>query len=139
VYIGEAVGQGIANGISNSTSIITTAAKNAAQAAYNAAKKKLGIASPSKLFAENRLFCGPRLANGLVGSEGVIGKAMDNIGTRLQTPTSRPAYQCCRRQEQQHQQRGFGRVTEAIAAQEAAKDGIDYTRSAKPCGSTRQT
>ncbi len=126
VYIGEAVGQGIANGISNSTSIITTAAKNAAQAAYNAAKKKLGIKSPSKLFAEIGLFCGRGLANGLLGSEGVIGKAMDNIVDTLTNTNIADRLTNAVADRNSSISSGFGRVTEAIAAQEAAKDGIDY-------------
>jgi hypothetical protein len=42
---------GVALGIQLNQSIITKAAENAAFAAYEAAKKKLGIASPSKEFA----------------------------------------------------------------------------------------
>jgi len=50
--VGSAIANGIAQGISNGADIIVNAAKDAAMAAFNAAKKALGIASPSKLFAD---------------------------------------------------------------------------------------
>ncbi len=50
--IGKNVIRGIANGISNGASTIISAAKEAAQSAFEAAKNKLGIASPSKLFRD---------------------------------------------------------------------------------------
>lgn len=46
--IGDAVAQGIANGIGDGAGKIKTAATDAAQKALAAAKKELGIASPSK-------------------------------------------------------------------------------------------
>lgn len=48
--IGKNIIQGIANGIKNGVSTIIAAAKEAAQKAFEAAKKKLDINSPSKLF-----------------------------------------------------------------------------------------
>ena len=50
--IGKNIISGIANGIKNGASTIISAAKEAAQSAFEAAKKKLGIASPSKLFRD---------------------------------------------------------------------------------------
>jgi hypothetical protein len=49
--IGTNIAQGIANGISNGVSAIVNAAKKAAQAALDAAMALLGVASPSKVFA----------------------------------------------------------------------------------------
>lgn len=46
--VGKAVAQGIANGIKNNSSLISGAAKTAAEGALKAAKKELGIKSPSK-------------------------------------------------------------------------------------------
>lgn len=48
--IGKNIIQGIANGIKNGVSTIIDAAKEAAQKAFEAAKKKLDINSPSRLF-----------------------------------------------------------------------------------------
>ncbi|MEG0743121.1 MAG: hypothetical protein RR521_12890, partial [Clostridia bacterium] len=50
--IGDAIAEGVARGIRNGSSKITSAARIAAQGAYNAAKRELGIASPSKKMAE---------------------------------------------------------------------------------------
>ncbi len=46
--IGKAVAQGIANGLKDNSSLISSAAKTAAGSALSAAKKELGIKSPSK-------------------------------------------------------------------------------------------
>lgn len=78
-YIGEAISAGIANGITNSSSKITSAAKNAATAAYNAAKRQLGINSPSRAFAEIGMYCGLGMANGLKES----GKQVEEAVTSL--------------------------------------------------------
>jgi len=50
--IGSAIANGIAKGIQNGVTAITNAAKSAAQSALDAAMKLLGIASPSKVFAD---------------------------------------------------------------------------------------
>jgi phage-related protein len=50
--IGSAIANGIARGIQNGVTAITNAAKSAAQSALDAAMKLLGIASPSKVFAD---------------------------------------------------------------------------------------
>jgi hypothetical protein len=49
--VGKSIADGIAKGISNGVTAITNAAKSAAQSALNAAMALLGIASPSKVFA----------------------------------------------------------------------------------------
>jgi len=50
--IGNGIANGIAKGISNGVAAITNAARDAAAMALDAAKKLLGIASPSKVFAD---------------------------------------------------------------------------------------
>jgi len=50
--VGKAIVDGIASGISSAAGAIADAARNAAQAALDAAKKLLGIKSPSTLFAD---------------------------------------------------------------------------------------
>jgi hypothetical protein len=50
--IGSSIASGIAQGISNGANAIVSAAKGAAESALDAAKKLLGIASPSKVFAD---------------------------------------------------------------------------------------
>jgi hypothetical protein len=50
--IGSAIANGIAKGIQNGVTVIINAAKSAAQSALDAAMKLLGIASPSKVFAD---------------------------------------------------------------------------------------
>jgi hypothetical protein len=49
--VGKSIADGIATGISNGVTAITNAAKNAAKSALDAAMALLGIASPSKVFA----------------------------------------------------------------------------------------
>ena len=50
--VGKSIADGIAKGIQNGVTAITNAAKGAAQSALDAAMKLLGIASPSKVFAD---------------------------------------------------------------------------------------
>ncbi len=50
--IGSSIVEGIASGLSKGVNAVTSAAKNVATAAYNAAKNKLKINSPSKLFRD---------------------------------------------------------------------------------------
>ena len=52
ISLGSQIASGIAQGISAGASAIANAAKNAASSALDAAKKLLGIASPSKVFAD---------------------------------------------------------------------------------------
>jgi hypothetical protein len=51
MQVGQNIADGIAKGISNGVAAITNAAKRAAQSALDAAMALLGIASPSKVFA----------------------------------------------------------------------------------------
>jgi phage-related protein len=52
ISVGSSIASGIAQGITNGVSAIVNAAKSAAQSALDAAKAALGIASPSKVFAD---------------------------------------------------------------------------------------
>lgn len=52
VSIGRQIVQGIANGIRNAASVVVNALGNVVSSAINAAKRKLGIASPSKVFRD---------------------------------------------------------------------------------------
>lgn len=81
--IGKAICEGVAKGINNNTSIIKTAATNAAKAAYNAAKRTLGIASPSKVFEEIGGFTMLGMRDGIEGKQGTVFRAMANIADSL--------------------------------------------------------
>ena len=63
--IGTAIAQGVARGIRNGSSTIQSAARSAARSAYNAAKRELGIASPSKRMAEIGEFYDQGFAEGI--------------------------------------------------------------------------
>lgn len=90
-YIGQAICEGVANGISSNSGKIRTAATNAAKAAYNAAKRTLGIASPSKVFTEIGEFTMLGMRNGIEGKQGTVFRAMENIANSLsETITGSP-------------------------------------------------
>jgi hypothetical protein len=63
--VGIAFGAGLAIGIRSQESVITRAARDVARAAENAAKKQLGIASPSKVGEDIGHFFGDGLVAGL--------------------------------------------------------------------------
>ncbi len=63
--VGKAICDGVAKGINSNTSTIKSAAQSAARAALAAAKKELGISSPSKAFAEVGRYIGSGLAKGM--------------------------------------------------------------------------
>jgi len=62
MQVGQNIADGIAKGISNGVAAITNAAKRAAQSALDAAMAILGIASPSKVFAN---FVGKPISQGM--------------------------------------------------------------------------
>lgn len=70
--VGKAICQGVADGINANTSTIKTAATQAANAALTAAKKKLGIHSPSKAFAEIGGYMMEGMSNGLDTAKGGV-------------------------------------------------------------------
>lgn len=84
--IGKYIAQGVADGIKNNESTITAAARNAAQAAYDAAKRKLGIHSPSKVFAELGRYTMEGFAVGVHDEEDSALHAMDGIVDAIANP-----------------------------------------------------
>lgn len=81
--VGKAICQGVADGITSNTSIIKSAAEKAAQSALNAAKNKLGIHSPSRVFAELGGFMMQGMANGLNDGQPIVNKTIANIADSL--------------------------------------------------------
>ena len=86
-YIGQCICRGVAQGISANTSVIESAARTAASAAYRAAKKKLGIASPSKVFAELGGYVSEGLGLGIERNAQTVYQTMGSIATRLANTT----------------------------------------------------
>ena len=80
ISVGSSIASGIAQGIANGASAIVSAAKSAAQSALDAAKAALGIASPSKVFADQVGFnissgIAAGIARGVPDITGAIGGA----------------------------------------------------------------
>jgi len=65
VQMGLQMMQGLASGIVNGAGAVVSAITNAAKGAINAAKAALGIASPSKAFAEIGMFTGEGFTTGV--------------------------------------------------------------------------
>lgn len=91
--IGNNIADGIASGITSKTYVIESAARTAAQKALKAAKRELGIASPSKEFMEVGNFTMQGMQIGLEkGSEDMlktmsaIGDAVVQMGGGIQIP-----------------------------------------------------
>jgi phage-related protein len=85
--LGTNIINGIAAGIKNGAGIVADAAKNAASAAFDAAKKFLGIASPSKLMRDQiGVNFSKGMAEGIMdGLPSVIGAATDTAATAAST------------------------------------------------------
>ena len=81
--VGKAICQGAADGINANTSIIKHAAENAAAAALAAAKRKLGINSPSKAFAEIGEYSMLGLESGLKDGQSDVARTMANIADSM--------------------------------------------------------
>ncbi len=77
--VGKAICQGVADGIDANTSTIKNAATRAANAALSAAKKKLGIHSPSKAFAEIGGYMMAGMSNGLNDAKSGVIKTVASI------------------------------------------------------------
>lgn len=78
--IGSNIISGIARGITNGVGSIISAAKSAAQSAFKAAKDKLEIGSPSKLFARGvGKWIPAGIALGIRKNMGVLDSAMDEL------------------------------------------------------------
>ena len=85
--LGTNIINGIASGIKNGAGIIADAAKGAASAAFDAAKKFLGIASPSKLMRDQiGVNFSKGMAEGIMdGLPSIVGAATDTAATAAQT------------------------------------------------------
>lgn len=91
--LGRNIIQGIADGISNAGSIIADAARGAAEDAYNAAKRFLGINSPSKKAEEG---IGEPFAEGIAkgientmgGLAGTVNSGLSNMMGGVQTASA---------------------------------------------------
>ena len=78
--IGKDIISGIANGITSAVGSIVTAAKEAANSAYNAAKKKLGIQSPSKVMEQGvGKWIPAGIAVGIEKNTSMVSKAMNEM------------------------------------------------------------
>jgi phage-related protein len=85
--LGTNIVQGIANGIKNGAGIVADAARNAASAAFDAAKKFLGIESPSKLMRDQiGVNFSKGMAEGIMdGLPEVVGAARNTAATAAST------------------------------------------------------
>ncbi len=81
---GKSIIDGIAKGIRNGIDAIKEAARNAAQAALNAAKKLLGINSPSRVMEQQvGMQMGAGMANGIRNSAVMVNQAMSGLSGQL--------------------------------------------------------
>lgn len=83
--LASAIVSGMASGIRNGVSTVINAAKTLATSALSAAKKALGIASPSKEFFKVGGFSTQGMANGLVKTAGIVVSAARGVGTSALT------------------------------------------------------
>jgi len=95
--------QGLKNGLSDGESGVSKMARKVARSAYNAAKKELGIKSPSKAFAELGKYTDAGFVKGLMSGEdgiyktatGIMGQTIQEVADTIQSdidaqPTIRP-------------------------------------------------
>jgi len=80
INIANAIIEGMTGGITKGITTVINSVKNMATNALNAAKKALGIASPSKEFKEVGKFSTEGLANGLTAFSSISEKAAGNLG-----------------------------------------------------------
>lgn len=82
--VGNAIATGIAQGIADGASAIVAAARTAATSALTAAKKRLGIASPSKVAAkELGLPFLQGIAQGITGNISLLANSVQGVKTGL--------------------------------------------------------
>ncbi len=77
--IGDSLIQGLIDGIMNAGPGVLTAITGIASGAINAAKKALGIASPSKIFAEIGMNTAAGMEAGVDDGAGAVGGAMESM------------------------------------------------------------
>lgn len=78
--VADAIIDGMTSGISKGITTVINAIKNMANSALNAAKKALGIASPSKEFEEIGMFTDMGYAKGLQKYSGYVSRASADVG-----------------------------------------------------------
>lgn len=81
--VGEALSDGLAKGVRNHSSKIKDAARDAAEAAYKAAKAKLGVKSPSRVFARLGKFVDLGLAKGILDNAETVESGAKSMANRL--------------------------------------------------------
>ena len=79
--IGENMDSGLVTGMINKSSKVSSTAKDVAKKAYTAAKKELGIASPSTKFFDLGGYSDQGLANGIISLSTVVEKASSKVGS----------------------------------------------------------
>lgn len=79
--IGSQIVQGIVNGLLAAPGALVAAAENLASTVLTSFKKKLGIASPSKLFALQGEYIGQGTEEGLAKSESGVAKASSDLAS----------------------------------------------------------
>lgn len=79
--IGKNILEGIKNGILGAVSAVVDAAKEAASAVWDAIKGFFDIGSPSKLMAYAGEMIDTGLANGIVGNQSLVDKAVDSLNS----------------------------------------------------------
>ncbi len=77
--IGKAMLEGLAKGITGAASLVTDALGGVVTGAIDSAKSKLGIASPSKVFAELGGYTGEGFAVGIDDSASMVQSAMTDL------------------------------------------------------------
>jgi len=81
--IGKAIVDGMVHGIESGAGAVGSAAKHVAESALNSAKSFLGIASPSKAFAEIGAYVNAGLVQGLEGTTSQVKAASTRISQEL--------------------------------------------------------
>lgn len=80
VEIGMAIINGIKNGIEKAKDWVTNSVENVCETMQQKAKDKLGINSPSKVFAEIGEYAGLGLAQGITDTKSAVIKSVDELG-----------------------------------------------------------
>ena len=83
--IGSAMISGLANGIAGAGGKILSALMGAVKGAWNAAKSFLGIASPSRLFAQMGAYTGEGMALGIDASADAVAESAEGLGSAAAT------------------------------------------------------
>lgn len=85
VTIGGQIIQGLINGIKAKASAVVSALKDVVSSAINAAKNALGIASPSKVFAEIGSFTSQGFAVGIESGMRYVTKSVDSLASETKS------------------------------------------------------